>query len=408
MSDAYESARKAVQWGFLLMGVPLGTLVPRLAEIKAGMGASDGGYGSAVALAGLGALGGNWLGARVAHHFGTRNAARRVFSFFMIANLMNTFAPNVQWLAVVALSGGLTYSVVNVSMNSQGSLVEQGLHRSFLPRAHAFWSLGALVASLTSSLIAPFATPRQSLLTVFVACIIGFQIVTRGLLPERHEDRPQNDESQLQRHERIPAGVLRFLILLSAAYWLGLYAEIAVGDWGSVLLHEDLGVPIGPNGYAITTFMLFQMIGRFNAPRIVDRRSLAFVVRTFGLTGGLGFLVFLLLAYRVHSQSTMLALVCSCLAYGFMGLGVAPMPPAWISAAAAIPGLPSARAIALQGAMASIASVASRLLLARATDAIPLPLALCSAGLAAVVAASMAKALVASNLQRHAINKEAA
>ena len=36
MNNPYESARKAVQWGFFFMGVPVGMLVPRLAEIKAG------------------------------------------------------------------------------------------------------------------------------------------------------------------------------------------------------------------------------------------------------------------------------------------------------------------------------------------------------------------------------------
>lgn len=408
MNNPYESARKAVQWGFFLLGVPVGTLVPRLAEIKQSIDASDASYGSAVALGGLGVLAGNYVGSRIAHRYGTSTTARVIFVLVMFTNLSNAFAPSVPWFTVVAVSGGFAFAGIMVAVNSQGALVEQGLGRSFMPRAHAFWSIGTMTSALLSSIAAPYITPRQALSVAFLLAIIAYQFLATDMLPQQHEDGPAGDASQLQRHERIPAHVLRFILLVACAHWMGLFAEVSVGDWSSVLLKEHLDIPVGPNGYAFTTFMLFQMLGRLNAPRIVDRKSLAFVVRVFGLIGGIGFLLFLAVAMAVRDTTQIGALLSACLSYGCMGLGVSAMPPAWMSATASIRGLPTVRALALLGSITAVTNVVARILLAQAAEHWSLPVALSITGVAAIGAANMTSLLHPERIDRHAINRESA
>ena len=408
MNNPYESARKAVQWGFFLLGIPVGALVPRLAEIKIAIGASDAGYGSAVALGGFGVIVGNYVGSRMAHRYGTRTTARIIFVLVMVSNLANAFAPNVPWFTVVALTGGFAYSAITVAVNSQGSLVEQGLGRSFMPRAHAFWSIGTMFTAMVSSLVAPYVTPRQTLLAAFVVALVAYQFLATDMLAREYEDHPHGDASQLQRDERIPSRLFRFIVLLAFANWLGLFAEISVGDWSSVLLKEHLDIPVGPNGYAFSVFMVFQTLGRFNAPRFVDRRSLAFVVRTFALIGGTGFLVFLAIAVAVHEESQLAALLSSCTAYGFLGLGVSVMPPAWASAVAGIRGLPTVRALALLGTITALMNVAARLLFAQFAELVSLPWALPLTGLVVIAAAFMTFTLHPERLEQHAITKESA
>ena len=58
------------------MGLPIGVLVPRLAEIKLNLGADAGSYGSAIAVGALGALAGNYVGSHLVHHFGSRAVVR--------------------------------------------------------------------------------------------------------------------------------------------------------------------------------------------------------------------------------------------------------------------------------------------------------------------------------------------
>ena len=408
MSNPYESARKAVQWGFFFMGVPVGVLVPRLAEIKAGLGAGDASYGSAIAIGGLGAMVGNHIGAQLVHRYGSKPISRTAIVFIMINNVSNALAPTTLWLAIVAFSGGLVWSIQNVGINSQGALVEQGLGRSFMPRAHAFWSIGTMTAAVISSLVAPYLPPLTALSIGVTISLIGFYSLTSNLLPTHLDDRPHNDASQLQQHERIPRGATMFLAAIAFANVMALVPEIAVGDWSSVLLKEDFGVSVGPNGYGFAAFMVFQMLGRLFAPAFVDRYTLANVVRWFGLVGAAGFLTFLLLAARTGADNPDLALVYSCIAYACMGAGVSVMAPAWVTAAGAIPGLPSARAIARIGVIVAVSGMCCRILLAQFSQHFSLPVALSLTGAMLAIAAVMSPVLQPHRAHRHAVTKESA
>lgn len=385
------------------MGLPIGALVPRLAEIKIGIGASEASYGSAFAIGGLGALAGNYLGSRLVHLWGSRAVGRRTFYFIIAANFANALAPSAVWLAGISLFSGLAYSTTNIAMNSQGVLVEQGIGRSFLPRGHGAWSVGTMTAAVLSSFAAPYCTPRQALLVTDLACIVGFYILTRDLLPTQYDDRPHNDPTQLARNERIPGGTVRFLMLLAVGQWLGLFAEISVGDWSSVLLHEHFHVDIGPNGYGFAVFMLAQLTVRLLSPRLIDSRSLRGFVRMCAAIGAVGYVVFLNLAMAVHERSTPLALLFSCLMYAFLAVGVAAMPAAFSSAAGHIPGLPSARALMVVGASVAVVNVASRMVFAVVAEQVGLPVALEVMGLAVILAGLMTFTLDQRRINDHAV-----
>ncbi|MFM2175421.1 MAG: hypothetical protein RLZZ527_497, partial [Actinomycetota bacterium] len=56
-------AKRSVATGFFLAGVTVGTLAPRLAEVKINTSASDSSYGTAFAINSIGALVGFLVGA---------------------------------------------------------------------------------------------------------------------------------------------------------------------------------------------------------------------------------------------------------------------------------------------------------------------------------------------------------
>ncbi len=403
--QTYNRANLAIRWSFLFMGLPIGTLIPRLAEIKSGVSAANGSYGTAIAIGGLGAMLGNYLGNQLVHKYGSRFVAQSTFVFILISNISNALAPSVSWLAVVAFAGGLTYSVTNIAMNTQGIIVEQGIGRSFLPRGHAYWSIGAMTAAVVSSLAAPLCTPLQALLIMNFFSLIGFLIMSRGLLSTQFDDQPQDDPAQLSRHEKIPRTALRFLFIISVGQWLAVIAEISVGDWSSVLLHEHFNIAIGPNGYGFATFMIVQLVTRLRAPKLIDKHGLDTVVRTFGIIGGTGYLLGLALATNTHESNPQLTLIFSCVAYAFIGLGVATMPAAFVVAAGRIPGLPSARALMVTGVAISLMNVISRIAFAYISQIISLPLALTVMGLALFAASKLAYVLHPEKAQEHAIQR---
>ncbi len=402
----YEAASRALRWIFFAMGMPVGVLVPRLAEIKLHVGADNAAYGSAIALGGAGAFIGTYLGSRLVHTFGSRPVTRYGIIFITLTSVSNALAPTVGWLALVGFAGGLTYSCTNLATNSQAVLVEQGLGHSFIPKAHAFWSMGTMSAALASSIAAPYVTPLHALLASGVISTALQMIGGRDLLTGAHEDRPHDDPRQLPRTERIPRGALRLLLFIGMAQVLGFLAEVSAGDWSSVLLHQEFHVAVGPNGYAFTAFMLLQLLSRLSASQVIDRLGLPQTIRAFGLVGLVGYLVFLLIAAHVHTSSTTSALAFSCIAYAFLGLAVGPMPSAFTTAAGRIPGLPSARALMITGFMTSSFGLVGRVTLANVAQVIPLTTALTGmAGLIAI-SVSMTSVLHPDHAEKYAIVRQ--
>lgn len=388
------------------MGMPVGTLVPRLAEIKLHVGADNAAYGTAIAIGGAGAFVGTYLGSRLAHTFGSKPVTRYGIILITCSSVSNALVPSVVWLGIVGLASGIAYSSTNLAANSQAVLVEQGLGHSFVPRAHAFWSMGTMSAALASSLAAPYITPLHALLLSGAISTTMQLIGGRDLLSSQFEDRPHADPTQLPRTERIPSGALRLLLLIGMAQVLGFLAEVSAGDWSSVLLHQDFHIAVGPNGYAFTSFMLMQLLSRLLAARVIDQLGLPQAIRVFGVVGTIGYLTFLLAASQAHTSSTTLALAFSCAAYAFLGVAVGPMPSAFTSAAGRIPGLPSARALMITGFMTSSFGLIGRVTLAHVAQAIPLTAALSGMAGLITIAVSMTYVLDPAHATKHAIVRQ--
>lgn len=402
----YETAARALRWVFFSIGVPVGAVVPRLAEIKAGLGADNAAYGTAIAIGGAGAFVGSWLGGRATHAYGSRRVARVAIYAILLANISNALAPSVLWLAAVAFTGGLTFSFNNIAVNSQAVLIEQGLARSYIPRAHAFWSLGTMTAAFVSSLLAPHLTPLQSMTLCDIVALALYQWAARDLLTTQHEDRPGDDATQLPRSARIPRGALKFLLLVGLAQTLALLAEMSVGDWSSVLLKQEFHVAVGPNGYGFTAFMLVQLVIRLYATRLIDRFGMQRTIRVLGLIGTGGYLVALTAAVAASGGSPTQALVLASIGYAFLAIAVGPMPSAFTTATGAIPGLPSARALTFVGLVVAALGMFGRISIANLAQVVPLTSVLLGLGILVLVTVTLTFVLVPERAERHAIQPQ--
>ena len=376
MNLEVQDAKRAVATGFFLAGITVGTLAPRLAEVKIQTGASDSSYGTAFAINSLGALLGFIVGAKASRRVGTKKIAGSIFYLMLVANFSFSLVRDPLMLGVVAVSSGIVYSIFNVNMNSQGVLVEQHIGRSFMPRAHSAWSLGSLVAALISSWLAQFLSVQATLAMSNIFCACVWLIASGGLLPHKFDDQPHNDSSQLPHTSSIPQNTFFFLLVLSLGQSISMLAEGAVGDWSSVLLHEDLGIAIGPNGYAFVAFSIIHLLTRFSMPRFIDKSGLHKVVRVVATIGISGFIMLQLLAIHFRDGEKSVVLICTCLGYAFLAFGLGVMVPAFASAAGGIRGLPSARALMVLGVSGAVVLWIGRTLLSFLAEEYSLPLAI--------------------------------
>lgn len=401
----FNRARGSVLNALFIAGIPVGFSAPRLAEIKAGVGATSSEFGTAFAFGALGAFIGNNVGARIAHRYGTRRLTRYSFYIALLQIVLIAMLPTIELLAINQVLGGLAFSMMFVGLNSQGVLVEQNLKRSFLPKAHSFFSMSTVIGAFISSLIAPFISVFHTFLIVNIGCAIAWHFWTKELLPTELDDRPHDDPTQLQKGERIPRKVRRFLILVALGQSMALWAEISAGDWSSVLLREDFKIAIGPNGYAFTTFAVVQLVTRYVAPRFIDKRGLDVVIRRWGIIGSLGYIAFLIAANFSKSGNPTITLILSCCAYGFFSFGLAGMAPAFATASGGIPGLPSARALMVVGMIAAAVGLIGRIGFAYFAQATSLSFALIFMGVIALIAALSSSLLNPKRVKDHAITR---
>jgi MFS family permease len=203
----------------------------------------------------------------------------------------------------------------------------------------------------------------------------------------------------------MPRGTLVFLATLAFAQTLALIAEFSVSDWGSVLLHQEFHIAVGPNGYAYTAFMLVQLATRLYAPGLIDRLGLQVAIRAFGIVGTIGYVTCLLGAGFASDRSQVATLVLSCLAYAFLGAAVGPMPSAFTTAAGSIPGLPSARALAVTGLIISVGGMIGRVAFAQVAQVVTLSLALTLMGVLVLITVAMTFVLVPARAEQHAIRR---
>ena len=404
-TETFSRASSSVISALFIAGIPIGFIAPRFAEIKAGIDATAGQFGTAFAFGALGALIGNNVGALAVHHFGTRKVARTIFYCVLVQNVLNAIVPNVQLLALNSVLGGLFYSICFVGLNSQGILVEQHLRRSFMPKAHSFFSLATVVGAFTSSLVAPYISVLHTLLVADIACALGWFFLTKNLLTPEHDDSPHDDPTQLQRREKLPSRVRKYLIWIALGQSMALWAEISVGDWSSVVLREDFKIAVGPNGYGFTIFAIVQLITRYVAPRFIDRRGLDVVIRKWGIIGSLGYIFFLIAAKVSVGSHPSVTLFLACCAYGFLSFGLAAMLPAFSTAAGGIPGLPSARALMVTGMIGACVGLVGRIAFSFFAQATSISFALIFIGVLTFAAALTGPLLHPKRVKDYAITR---
>lgn len=212
---------------------------------------------------------------------------------------------------------GLGISMLDVAMNTQGVLYEFYSRSQSMNLFHAFYSLGAVLASLIGSAC---ATAGLSAGLNFVAASVPFVVISlvlnRYLLPEK---QTKEEKKTTKTRHRIPLVIIVCGVMALLAY----AAEGSVGEWGALYLTtvKEASAGVGALVYGIFSGVTFgaRLIGdplrkEFGEIPIVIAGS---VIAFLGMVGVLSF------------SSVILVLI----SYAVMGLGLAPIVPTLFSMA---------------------------------------------------------------------------
>jgi MFS family permease len=392
-------ARWALPWIFFLMGVVSMAWVPRIPEIKATLGLSDGEFGVVLVSSSVGAVIGAQLAGRLIQRFGSRNLMRFAQTTLPLGVLLMGLASNVYVLALGLFFMGLGSAAMDIPGNAQAVVIERLIGKKFLASLHGAWSIGTFAAALIGGTAATFVSPAINLGVLAATGIIVFIPLTERML-DATRDEHMGDEGKDEK--RIPWFKSKVTLLWVFAFGsLGaLVAEGASADWSGILLAEHMNIELGLTASAFASFSLSMIISRFTADALMDRFGAARVVFYGGVVGGTiwsaSILIAVPLSQTASQTNNLLALVLINIGFFAAGAGIGPMFPAFIVGAAKVPGIPASLGIA----RISVISIAGYFLGPTITGFISeltsLPTAFMYPGIALIVAGIAGRGLKAS------------
>jgi MFS family permease len=320
--------RAAVVAFFVLAGFSFSAWAVRIPDIRRELGLDEATLGLVLLGLAAGSISSMTASGWAIARFGSRRITTVAGLLSCAALALPPLASSALLLFGALFIYGAAYGMLDVAMNSQAVVVEQGWGRPIMSSFHAMFSTGALVGSFVAGFIAGRdISPETHLLGTGLVLAAAALVASRWLVPTARNERPEGPVFALPTGRLAGIGLVAFGVLL---------AEGAMADWGAVYLRDTLGATAAVGGWGFTAFSLTMAAGRFAGDGLAERLGPVRVIRGGGVlvAAGLGAA---LLAGSVPA---------AILGFACVGAGLAAAFPITLSAAGRTPGVPAGTAIA--------------------------------------------------------------
>ncbi len=315
-------------------------MVPAHPDVQANLGLGP----AELAIALLGSSSGGFVSSMFAARLIERLTPRRAmmvgFAAYCLALELPGWAWNTWSLLAALFVMGLTYVLIDLSMNVEAARIQEALGRRIMSKCHGFWSLGSICGLLIGSLFAGLRTDFR-----WQALIVGVVAVPVGGLLARALPLLAPTMRKTAREFPITLPTVAMAGLCVFAFGV-LLTEITTRNWGAVYLRQVLGASPATAGVGLALFSLFMAIGRLSGDRspIASGRGARPLSTALAVAG----VAILLVAPNLAVAAIGLAA---------MGLGVSVGFPLTVSAAASRGDRSPARNVASLSAVSYVASV---------------------------------------------------
>jgi MFS family permease len=324
---------------FFLFGFLIMAWAPRLSEVKANLGLSNGEFGSLISTAAIGSFISLMTVGHLVHKYGVKvilqtSAVVLAISLLTMVHTSSTFIfliANIIW--------GSAISGFHISINSQGFSFQDRSHKSVITLLSGAWSFGALVTSIIAGLLVGnlSLTTHITILTImtFTGMLYAISSISQTLVKANLNPEKEYGFSDLFKGFEIQFAV-------SAGLISSLMLEYAVGDWASIFLSEDMGLKSGINTLPYILFAIAMIVGRLNIHRLLENNSIVKLAKIASITAGSAFLASIFLADFFSERSHLTVIVVLCIGFTFAGLGSSFLAPSFMNAANSRSNYPSA------------------------------------------------------------------
>ena len=314
----------------MALGMLAGTWGAHIPSLKDRYALTEATLSIVLLAAGIGTVASLFVAGRIVGALGARQAV--VVSGLVMSLLLSVALqlPSVAILLPTMLVFGAAISIFDVSINTEGSVLESLGGCAVMSNLHGMFSVGGMAgAALASYLLGIDAAAHLQLFGVASGIAIVAVLASRGML----ETHAGTDEPGHKAHFAWPRGLL---LVIGVLIFAGMTAEGVMYDWSVLYLHQDVGMSqsMAALGYAI--FSGAMALSRFGGDFLRSRYSERML-----LCAGAS-LAAIAMAIVLTSASGSVALI----GFALAGAGLAPVAPILFNAATRIPGVSRAAAIA--------------------------------------------------------------
>jgi fucose permease len=235
-----------------------------------GLALLGGGLGTFLAMAPTGAL---------LARYGSRRVAQWASVFTAGALALLALAPDAVSLFCAMVVWGASSATLDVSMNAQGSVIEQRRGHPIMSSLHGLWSIGGMSGGAVGALLAGLGiSVRAHFLVAAPLLLIGLVLASRRFTADI----------------RAPGGSAAFawprgmLLALAAVAFCAVAAEGAMLDWAGVYLRRALAAPDATAALTPLFFSGAMAIGRLGGDPIIARLRAPTVARLCAVVAAAG------------------------------------------------------------------------------------------------------------------------
>lgn len=344
--EKWSRERVAVAAYFAVLGLVCATWASSIDDMKLLLGLNDAQQGWLLFSGPLGNLVSFTFASALVTRLGSRKSLVLATSVYLVSALGIAVcfllrAPFWLWCIAIASLGG-TGNLFNISVNTQGGIVERKAGRTIMNSFHAMFSVMCLVAGLLALAASSVGLPPGWRL---VGVLAVAAVAHLAFLPSLPTD---NDVAKKARGEglRRPDMAL-FLLGLAALVIMG--CEGSINDWVNVFYRESLAAPDSRVKWGFCAVSAAMTIGRVVTDRLINRFGAVRVLRLYCVFVAVGLGIALSSPYTALTGLPLHVLATA--GYAIAGYGISALVPILYSKANRTKSMPAASALTFVGSM---------------------------------------------------------
>ncbi|WP_456021891.1 MFS transporter [Pseudomonas protegens] len=362
-SKVLRRARIATSAIFFANGMVLAIWATNIPGMKQALALSDQELGFALSAFAAGTMLTMYLAGALVTRLGSRNTLLLGGLLVAFVVPMCALVNTVVSLSIAIFLLGVANSILDISMNTHGAIIEADRGRPMMSSFHAVFSIGGLAGASTVATLLSNKLGLLQCLSLAGVLMGGITLVAARFLGNLQPKLKDNKSTAILKGFSWPN---RALICIAGLTFLSLFIERTLIDWSSLYLIDVSHTSTNIAAFAFGAFSLAMAIGRLAGDFLIRRFGVNWLLTVSGALGALGLIVAI-----IFPQPTM-----SIVGFIAVGLGLSNMTPLLYSQASrAFPGTPGL-GLAMNGTMGYIGFLLAPILIGFLSESVGLKIAM--------------------------------